>query len=161
MSGAGEVRVIAVGERTRGDDGVGLAVGDALAERGYAVRRLWGEPAEVLDAVSGAEAVVLVDAVRSGSRPGAIYVVDLGRTRLAEAAGFRASSHGIGLGEAIELARALGELPERAALVGIEGARFEPGAALSPAAAAAVPDAVRAVESLVERWRLGAGAADA
>ncbi len=161
MSREDAVRVIAVGERARGDDGVGPAVADALEARGHAVRRLWGEPAEVLEALSGAAAVVLVDAVRSGAAPGAVSVLDLAGVRLRETAGLRTSSHGLGLGEAVELARALGELPARAALVGVEGARFEPGAGLSPAAAAAIPEAVRVVESILERWRLGGEARDA
>ena len=46
--------------------------------------------------------------------------------------------HGFGLNEAIELARALGQLPPRCIVFAIEGEAFETGAGLSSAVAAAV-----------------------
>ena len=48
------------------------------------------------------------------------------------------STHGFGLAEALELARALGQLPRRCIVYAIEGASFETGAPLSPEVAAAV-----------------------
>jgi len=49
----------------------------------------------------------------------------------------RLSSHGIGVGEAVELARALGQPPERCVVYAIEIGWLEMGAPLSPAVAAA------------------------
>jgi hydrogenase maturation protease len=48
------------------------------------------------------------------------------------------STHALGLGDAIELARTLGRLPSRLIVYAIEGARFGAGDALTPAVAAAV-----------------------
>jgi hydrogenase maturation protease len=51
---------------------------------------------------------------------------------------FRVSTHRFGLADALELARALGRLPPRVVVYGIEGSRFAPGRPMSPAVAAAV-----------------------
>jgi hydrogenase maturation protease len=67
---------------------------------------------------------------------------------------FGGSTHAFGLAEAIELARALDELPQRLVIYAIEGKAFESGAALSPEAAAAV-------ESLAVRVRADVESMDA
>ena len=51
---------------------------------------------------------------------------------------FGVSTHGFGLHEAIELARALGQLPSHCVVYAIEGASFETGAPQSPLVAGAV-----------------------
>jgi hydrogenase maturation protease len=58
---------------------------------------------------------------------------------------FAASTHHLGLADAVELARALGRLPERLVVVGIEGRSFDAGEGLSPDVEAAVGDAVATV----------------
>jgi hydrogenase maturation protease len=91
-----------------------------------------GEPAGLLDAWEAADLAVVVDAV---SAPG----LSPGQFLRAEVTGPDAptpsravSSHGIGPGDAVELARALGRLPRRLVLYGIQGKSFSPGLALSP-----------------------------
>jgi len=104
---------------------------------------------------TGADAVIIVDAVSSGAPAGTIHRLD----PLSEpipAALSQGSTHAFGLAETIELARALDRLPARLLVYGIEGERFEAGDELSPPVSAAV-DAVR--EEL--RERLGNPAADA
>ncbi len=44
---------------------------------------------------------------------------------------FRTSTHHLGLAEAVELARALGRLPQRLVVYGVEGASFEIGEELT------------------------------
>jgi hydrogenase maturation protease len=97
----------------------------------------------LLDAWAGAALAIVIDAVRSGAPPGTIHRVDLD-ARPPAAALRLGSTHAVGLAEAIELGRALDRLPVRLALYGIEGARFETGAGLTPAVA-------RAVETLCQR----------
>jgi hydrogenase maturation protease len=136
--------VIGVGNALRGDDGVGLDVVRRLRGRaeavGIGVRQLEGEGIGLLDAWHGARAVVLVDGVRSGADPGAIHRIEV--TDRPIPAGLRSSSstHAVGVGEAIELARALGRLPGRLVLYGVEGGGFETGGGLSAAVAAVVDD---------------------
>lgn len=130
----------------RGDDAAGLAVADALALRelpaGVSVHRCERPVPDLLDALEGAEAAILVDAARTGAPPGRVQRLareELARTRAA-------SSHGLGVGQALALAEALGRAPVRIEVVALEiGDASAPG--LSPAAREAV---AQAVESAIE-----------
>ena len=113
-----------------------------------------GEPVGLIEDWAGADAVIVVDAVRSGAPTGTIHRLDPLAAPIPTALS-QGSTHAFGLAETIELARALDRLPERLTVYGIEGACFEAGDALSPAVGAAV-DAVR--QEL--RERLGKSAAD-
>ena len=103
-----------------------------------------GEPTALLDVWDGADVLWLVDAVSSGSVPGTVHRLDASTEPLPETL-FRASSHLVGLGEAVELARALGRLPQRVVFYGIEGESFEAGDELTPAVAAAVTQVAEAL----------------
>jgi hydrogenase maturation protease len=137
--------VIGVGNAYRGDDAVGLLVARRLRARGLEAIEEEGEPVALIDTFAGRDTVVLVDAVRSGSAPGTVHRADVSDRSLPSALLGSTSTHAIGLGEAIELARALGRLPRRIVVFGVEGARFDAGAALSPDVAAAVPRLVESV----------------
>jgi hydrogenase maturation protease len=80
-----------------------------------------------------AELAIVVDAVLgSPPHPGRIHRLALGRTGSERAA----SSHGMDLGEAVELARQLGRLPKRMVLFAVEVADVRPGVGLSAEVAA-------------------------
>ena len=92
----------------------------------------------MLDAFTDRDAVVLVDAVRSGAAPGTVHRVDASDRPLPATLRGSSSTHAVGVGEAIELARALGRLPQRVVVFGLEGERFEAGTRLSASVEAAV-----------------------
>ncbi|MFZ3034271.1 MAG: hydrogenase maturation protease [Parvibaculum sp.] len=92
-----------------------------------------GEPAGLIDAWTNMEAVFLVDACVSGGGAGTIQRFDAVQSPLPEQ--FDAiSTHGFGVSAAIELARAIGNLPRRLIVYGIEASEFEPGTPLSTSA---------------------------
>jgi hydrogenase maturation protease len=133
------VRIIGIGNPDRGDDAAGRHVARILRDRlpGVDVLELDGEAAQLLDHLVNADSVILVDASYSGGEPGTTRRFDVADSPLpAQRPG--ASTHGLGACEAIELARALGRLPERCLVYTIEGAHFEPGTPLSPAVRRAV-----------------------
>jgi hydrogenase maturation protease len=131
---------VGIGNPLRGDDAAGLLAARALRERGLGgveVRELEGEPVDLIEAWREAELALVADAVASGGEPGKVHRVEVGGRPLpATLAG--ASTHTLGLAEAIELARALERLPPRLVVYGIEGASFETGAEPCPAVLAAV-----------------------
>jgi hydrogenase maturation protease len=93
----------------------------------------------------GAQRVIVVDAARvPGCAPGGLRWLQPPEV----AAGTAASSHGFGVGQALALAQALGELPRDVNLLAIVGERFD-GDALTEAVRAAVPCAVRAIRALL------------
>jgi hydrogenase maturation protease len=141
------MRVIGIGNPLRGDDAVGLLVARRvreLADAGVEVIELEGEPARLIDAWEGARLAVLVDAVSSGAPEGTVMRFDAGADAL-PASVSASSTHALGLGDAIEIARALDRLPERLIVFGIEGSGYVAGSEPSPAAAAAIQPAAEAV----------------
>ena len=126
--------VIGVGNADRGDDAAGLVIARRLAARrlpGVTVVESDGEAGGLLDAWSGMDLVVVVDATSGAGRPGSVHRYEAARRPL-PAALRHASTHSLGLAAAVELARALNELPPRLVVVGIEGRDFGTGAAVSP-----------------------------
>ncbi len=131
--------VLCIGNPDRGDDAVGRAVARALRALlvdGEIIEEE-GEATRLLARLDGADAAYIVDACVSGAETGDIRRIDVSTGPLPRAA-FGASTHGFGLAEALELARALGVLPSRCIVYVIEGETFDIGASMSPAVAAAV-----------------------
>lgn len=134
--------MVGVGSLGAGDDAAGiLAVRAARAELerlGVEVLEV-GAGAHLLDALQGADAVVVVDAVRApGLEPGEIVRVEAGPAGLPLELGASLSSHGLGVAEAIALARAVADRPRIVVLgIGIAGTR--PSAVSGPVEAS-VPD---------------------
>lgn len=134
--------VLGIGNTDRGDDAAGRAVVRILQGRlpdDVEVTELDGEATALLARFEGAEAAFLVDACWSGAPAGTVRRLNVSVTQVPQGL-FGVSTHGFGLADAVELARALAWLPPRCAVYAIEGASFQIGAPLSPAVAAAVAD---------------------
>lgn len=147
--------VIGVGNPLRGDDAAGVAVAERLRPRvpvDVAVVACNEEPSRLMEAWEGADAVVLVDTVSSGELPGTLHRFEAGQEAV-PARTFRSSTHAIGIADTIELARALGRLPERVRIYGIEAGSFATGTELSPAVEAAVAALVHDVLNDLEKER--------
>jgi hydrogenase maturation protease len=132
--------LIGVGNRFRGDDAAGLEVAARLrAARppGCRILEEEGEPASLIEGFELVKEALVVDAVSSGAEPGTLHRFDCTHEPLPTEL-FRASTHALGVADAVELARELGRLPDRLAVYGIEGANFEAGEGLSPPVAATV-----------------------
>lgn len=138
--------LIGVGNPYRRDDGIGPALAaaiDALDLPGVTVLTSDGEPSRLLDAWAGASLAVVVDAARPGSgKPGQIrrFADDCP----ARASG-SASTHGLGIAEAIELGRALDQLPDRLMVFAVAAKDVGYGDQLSQPVQAALPDLTRQV----------------
>jgi hydrogenase maturation protease len=135
--------VVGVGNPYRRDDAAGLEVAARLAGRvpaGVEVITCAQEPSRLLDAFEGCGAALVVDACASGAAPGTVHRFDAAVGAI-PAKTFRSSTHAFGVGEAVELARALGRLPSTVVVYGVEGEAFEAGEGLSPPVAGAVSHA--------------------
>lgn len=125
--------VVGLGNRMRGDDGAGLEAARMLAAAplpGVHIVQL-EEPLDLLDVWTGVDEALVIDAVCSSAAPGTVVVVDVSRAKRA-ADIFGASTHALGVVEAIELARALGRCPAQLRLYGIHATCFDEGAELTP-----------------------------
>ncbi len=92
-----------------------------------------------MEAWKGADAVILIDAARSGAPPGTIHRLDPIRQPLRTGM-FQDSTHAFSIPQAIELGRALNQLPPRIVVYGIEGRDFSAGTKISPEVQAALPE---------------------
>jgi hydrogenase maturation protease len=149
--------VIGVGNPWRRDDAAGLAVARRLRgtlPESVEVLEREGEPSGLIDAWAGADTVWLVDAVFSGAAPGTVRRLDASDAEL-PAELFRASTHHLGLAEAVELARAMGRLPAQVVFYGIEGASFDAGEELTPEVEAAVVRVAEMLRAEVNRCTSG------
>lgn len=143
------MRIIGCGNTDRGDDGAGILVARRLRDLGLDSLEHAGDGFALLELWHGSDDVVLVDAVASGQAPGTVSVWDPVAQPL-KSQDCRCSTHVFGPAEAIEIGRALGRLPQRIRIYGIEAARFEPGSAASP-------EVLEAVDRLVGELRSVAG----
>lgn len=147
MPARARILVIGVGNEYRSDDAVGLAVARRLRRLSLAdvtVIEETREGASLLESWKGADTVIIVDAASSGAKPGTIHHVDA-RARQIPRGLLHYSTHAFSVGEAVELARVMGQLPPHILVYGIEGERFEEGMELS----GAVRESVGAVVELV------------
>lgn len=132
--------VIGVGNPSRGDDGAGVAVAERMDPRGLTATA----PFQLVELWEGSDDVVVIDAVRSGDPPGTIHRFEVGSQALPTGM-LGGSTHAIGVAEVIELAKALGRLPARLTVYGIEVGGLSHGGALSPEVEAAVATVVEEV----------------
>jgi hydrogenase maturation protease len=140
--------VIGVGNSDAGDDGAGIAVA-RLVERRNDCAHLQayvctGEATAVMDAWTGFDDVVIVDACRGAGPPGSVHTFtpdDLERYAAVSARRY-GSTHAFGVAEALALARALGALPCRVVIQAIEGRHFDAANELSPEVDHAVHEVV-------------------
>jgi len=141
------IRIIGLGNGMRGDDAVGL-----LAAR--RLRQTIGDRVEVIEAemvgvdlvelMEGAQAVILIDAARSGQVPGTIHRFDASDGPIGTQI-FPRSSHALGMVDALELARAMGTFPATVIVYGVEAGNMEAGQPLSPAVTKALDEVVEQI----------------
>jgi hydrogenase maturation protease len=144
--------IIGVGNEFRGDDGVGIIVARRLRAQTPAnvtILEASGEGAALMEAWEGAALVLLIDATRSGSPPGTIHRFDAHAEPLPSRF-FHYSTHAFSVAEAVELARALDQLPPRLIVYGIEGKNYTAGEGLSP-------EVEKAADSVIPRVLQDAG----
>ena len=157
------VVVIGIGNEFRRDDGIGPEVLSRLQEQAAgsvpaagAVRPetvpadtvQWmtsdGEPASLIEAWTGAALAVVVDAVLADPpAPGRLHRLALDQPDRPDVR--QVSSHGLGLDEAIGLARALDRMPDRLIIHAVEAGDVSHGVGFTPAVAAAVVPLTAAV----------------
>ncbi|MGW2747379.1 hydrogenase maturation protease [Streptomyces sp. NPDC001450] len=153
----GRIVVIGVGNPLRGDDGAGPAVVEALRGRvpdDTVLAVSDGEPGRMLELWRGADAAVVVEALRlDPATPGELHTMTA--TEAAGRARSTASTHALGLGECLALAEALDVLPRKVVVHGVEVADVELGTGLSEPVRAALPELIERTCVSVRQAREG------
>jgi hydrogenase maturation protease len=120
--------VVGIGNPFRGDDGAGWAVIDALEAKNINVPlcKQRGDIAELLDVFAQYSNVYLVDACT-----GVNVRIDVQEQSIPED-NPQTSTHGMGIAQAVALAKNLNLLPKKLILYAIAGKNFNIGDPLSP-----------------------------
>ncbi|WP_319434666.1 hydrogenase maturation protease [Mycobacterium sp. RTGN5] len=105
------------------------------------------------DLLDGWDALVLVDAIPDRGAPGTVRVFEADHETLSTPGGFDA--HSMDPGAVFASLAALGGTAPRTVVIGCEVQNVEDGIGLSEAVNAAVPEAVRAVQTVVTMLREG------
>ncbi len=148
----GDILVIGVGNPYRGDDRAGLLVAHELMDKApehVVVVINYGEMATLLEMLGSSDHVIFIDAVAPGSEPGKLHRFEVDKKKL-PVEFFRFSTHAFSIPEAIELARAMGQLPGTVVVYGIEGAQFELGDSLSPEVEGSISEVVERILADIE-----------
>jgi hydrogenase maturation protease len=139
--------IIGVGNEFRRDDGAGPQVVARLRGRVPEAADLLvsdGEPTRMIEAWDGAGLVIVVDAVRAEPAvPGRLHRLVLDQATAGPSASV--SSHGLGLDDAIGLARALDRMPGRLIVHAVEAGDLSQGTGLTLAVAAVIDTLAAAV----------------
>ncbi len=99
--------------------------------------------------------LIVVDAAVMGEQPGTVRVFE-GEAMDRQLSGIGKSVHEVSLMDLMDMARITDSLPSHRALVGVEPAVVDWGDELSPAVAAAVPEAMARIRDLLLAWDGGA-----
>lgn len=157
MKASRPIVVIGVGNDYRRDDGAGLH-----AARKVEILHLpevrtidgVGDGTDLINAWRDADAVFVIDSVISGASPGTIHRFDGLKDNIPEEMFPGYSTHAFSIPETINLARALGQLPETLIIYGIEVDRLSSGTGLSAFVSAGVDEVVRCIRNDVDQYRL-------
>lgn len=151
MKNAAPIRILGIGSPL-GDDEVGWLVATELQQNldlNKISVSLHDRPgANLIRLMQGAEIVVLIDGVKSGSPPGTLYRLEGNEIHLAFQN--QTSTHGFGVAEALQLAEKLGDAPSRIVLWGMEIESVDPGMVMSDAVRDAIPALVKAIQEEVK-----------
>jgi hydrogenase maturation protease len=159
MNERDRILVACVGNIFLGDDGFGVEVAQHLARQPMPTGVQLADIGirgihlayELLD---GCELLVLVDAAPHGQPPGTVSVIEVGPDTVAPPRPV-IDAHGLAPDDVFTLLEQLDARPTRTIVVACEPADVTPGMDLTPAVAAAIPHAVRAVEELLRAETAG------
>ncbi|MHA2428633.1 MAG: hydrogenase maturation protease [Candidatus Hermodarchaeia archaeon] len=150
-----KIILLGIGQRLRGDDAIGLIAVEKWAEAHpdvansplIRVENLELPGLDLLEAISGAEKAVIVDAVHSDSPVATIH--KLTESELQSFSPDSQSAHGWGVAETLKLGRTLEtvDLPNEIRIIGIEVEQVEMGAGLSQAVRDKMPKIVDAIHA--------------
>ncbi|MFE6099635.1 hydrogenase maturation protease [Streptomyces laurentii] len=153
------IAVIGVGNEFRRDDGLGPAVITRLKEGratrphppGTVLASSDGDPGRLIGLWEETDLAVVVDAAHvHPGRPGRVHRLELGEHGVRRPGA--ASTHGLGLGEAVELSRVLGRLPGHLIVYAVEGGDGSLGTGLTKAVAAVVEPLARRIEKDIAEY---------
>jgi hydrogenase maturation protease len=149
-----KIVILGVGNLLLSDEGVGVHVAHELMKLDLppevSVVEGGTDGFRLLNVITEADRVIVIDAVRSGAAPGSVYRFDVNDIRSVPP-GFMTSVHQVGILEVIELSGLIGKTP-RATVIGVEPKSLEMSMELSPEVKEKIPRIIELVLEEVKRF---------
>ena len=139
--------ILGVGNLLLSDEGVGVHIAQKLLQaempEGVAVVEGGTDGFRLLNIITEADRLIIIDAVKGGLEPGSIYRFDINDVKNVQP-GFKTSVHQIGILEVIDLAGLIGKEPTTT-VIGIEPKSLAMGMDLSPEVKKKIPKVIELV----------------
>jgi hydrogenase maturation protease len=147
--------ILGVGNLLLSDEGVGVHVANKLMEMnlpaGVEVIEGGTDGFRLMNVVTGADRLIVVDAVKGGSSPGSIYRFDINDVPSSPDA-YKTSVHQIGILEVVHLSELVGQTPETT-VIGVEPKSLDMGMELSPEVQEKIPKIIELVLEEVQTYQ--------
>jgi hydrogenase maturation protease len=144
-----KIVILGIGNLLLSDEGVGVHIANELMKielpSGVSVVEGGTDGFRLLNVITEADRLIVIDAIKGGSAPGSIYRFDINEVRNCPS-GFKTSVHQIGILEVIDLSGLIGKTP-LTTVFGIEPKSLEMGMELSPDVKSKIP---RIIELIFE-----------
>ncbi len=145
--------ILGIGNILLSDEGIGVHVANELCKRELpehvSVVEGGTDGFRLLNIITEADRLIVVDAVRGGGEPGSIYRFDIDDVKRCPS-GFKTSVHQIGILEVIDLSGLIGKTPITT-IIGIEPKSLDMGMELSPEISEKMPRIIEIVLDEVNR----------
>ncbi|NWF52814.1 MAG: HyaD/HybD family hydrogenase maturation endopeptidase [Nitrospirae bacterium] len=152
-----KVVILGVGNLLLSDEGVGVHVANELMKMelppNVSVVEGGTEGFRLLNVITDADCLIVIDAVKGGAEPGSIYRFNIDEVKNCPP-GFKTSVHQIGILEVIDLSVLIGEKPHTT-IIGIEPKSIEMGMDLSPEVKSKIPRVIDLIfEEIIKQKRI-------
>ena len=146
--------ILGVGNVLLSDEGIGVHVANELSTMklppGVSVVEGGTDGFRLLNIITEADRLIVVDAVKGGAEPGSIYRFNVDEVRNVPS-GFRTSVHQVGILEVIDLSGLIGKTP-KTTVIGVEPKSLQMSLELSPEIKEKTP---RIIELVFEQLKQG------
>jgi hydrogenase maturation protease len=155
MSDKLPIVVIGLGNEFRGDDFVGLFIARKIRDKkptGVRIIEGVSDGTSLIECWENFQTAILIDCVTSGAAPGKIHRFDALAETIPEKIFPAYSTHAFSITEAVELAGAIGQLPEHLLVYGVEGVNFKTGAEMPAEVKAAAEKVIDLILKDIEKF---------
>jgi hydrogenase maturation protease len=139
--------ILGIGNVLLSDEGIGVHVANALSgmnlPQGVSVIEGGTDGFRLLNIITEADRLIVVDAVKGGAEPGSIYRFNVDEVKNVPS-GFRTSVHQVGILEVIDLSGLIGKTP-KTTVIGVEPKSLEMSLELSPEIKEKIPRIIELV----------------
>ncbi len=151
-----KIIILGVGNLLFSDEGVGVHVVNELLKmnlpQNVSVVEGGTDGFRLLNVITEADRLIVIDAVKGGADPGALYHFDIDDVQNCPP-GFKTSVHQIGILEVIDLSSLVGKRP-CTTVIGVEPKSLKMGMELSPEVKAKIPRIIELIFDELKKYNI-------